>query len=180
MNKYTAILYEEHAIIMDAIDVARQLGSIIGKDNALYEKSLTELLEFFRRYADGYHHYKEELVLFPEMNKRNSVLEEGIIREMFENHEMFRDLTWKIEKSLQEHEYENAQATLMQYTEQLSDHIAVENDELFLMTDSLFSDTELESIHFRFSDCDRELGEDAKNRLCEIPGMIRSQISFFE
>ena len=47
------------------------------------------------------------------------------------------------------------------------DHIAVENDELFVLAESLMDEDELETIFFKFKDIDMELGEDGKVKLEE-------------
>ena len=47
----------------------------------------------------------------------------------------------------------------------LLDHIAVENDELFVLTENIISEDELEKIYFLFEDLDREMGLDKKLKL---------------
>ncbi|MEK6616530.1 MAG: hemerythrin domain-containing protein, partial [Bacteroidota bacterium] len=74
MNKSMKVLFDEHEIIVNAINTTRQAKSLIGKNDAAYEKLITQLIGFFRNYADKYHHFKEEEILFPEMAKRNELL----------------------------------------------------------------------------------------------------------
>jgi hemerythrin-like domain-containing protein len=176
MNKYLRILYDEHEIIVNAIDAAQQAKSLIGKDDAAYEKTIRELIGFFRNYADKFHHYKEEEILFPEMNKRNELLAEGVIKEMFDNHETFREMIREIEVKLSAKKFTEAQQKLEKYTNALLDHIAVENDEVFVMAESLFSQSELEDIKFRFNDCDRDLGEKQKQELADLADSLRKQM----
>ena len=52
---------------------------------------LTDLITFFRNYADKFHHYKEEKLLFPLMCEKNDMLENSIIAEMLDNHQDFRN-----------------------------------------------------------------------------------------
>ena len=49
----------------------------------------------------------------------------------------------------------------------LLDHIAAENDELFVLAETLMSEDELETIYFKFKDIDMELGEVNKIELEE-------------
>src|ERR1022692_877121 len=100
MNTYLKLLYDEHSIIVNAIDVAKESESLIGKDNILYEKTIRTLIDFFRNFADKYHHNKEEMILFPEMEKKNEMLQDGVIKEMFDNHEEFREMIKDIEQNL--------------------------------------------------------------------------------
>ena len=178
MHDSIKLLFEEHSIIVNAIDVARQAGSLIGKDDEQYERTVRKLIQFFRQYADGFHHHKEEEILFPEMAKKNELLGEGVIKEMFEHHEDFREMIKGIEKFLDAKEYSSAQLQLKLYTEALLDHIAVENDEVFQMAESIFDEKELDRINFRFQDCDNSLGIIKNQQLAESAEMLRKENLF--
>ncbi len=180
MDQSMKILYDEHEIIINAIDAAGSVKTLIEKDPALYEKTVRDLIVFFRNYADKFHHHKEEEILFPEMNKKNELLADGIIKEMFDNHDEFRSMIKKIEKHLDEKNYPLAEKQLEKYGEELMNHIAVENDEVFQMAESLFDGSELEKILGRFQDCDRELGDVRKEELAEMARSIRKNLLFAE
>jgi hemerythrin-like domain-containing protein len=175
MKNPIKILFQEHEVILTAIEVAKQADKIHDKSEAAYLSVVRYLINFFRSYVDKYHHYKEEKILFPEMNKKNELLEEGVIKEMLENHENFRNMINSIENFLNGKDYTRAQQQLNIYTEVLLDHIAVENDEVFQMAETLFDNDELEKLYFHFEDCDREFGGQKKkeliNQLNEIKGI---------
>ena len=179
MNKAVELLYDEHEIIMDAISVAKELRKKIEQPE-LYEQQVFALISFFREYADKYHHYKEEEILFPEMIKANELLESGVVKEMLDNHEDFRVLIAGIETLTKEKKYTSAQDTLAEYVEALTDHIAVENEEVFEIATTLFSEKELENIYFKFKDIDYELGENNKEGLRERLNKIkkRNEVDF--
>ena len=176
MNTYLKLLYDEHSIIINAIDVAKESESLIGKDNILYEKTIRTLIDFFRNFADKYHHNKEEMILFPEMEKKNEMLQDGVIKEMFDNHEEFREMIKDIQQNLDAKNFIETQKKLNAYGEALLDHIAVENEEVFQMAESIFDDDELERISFRFLDSDRELGDKRKEELREIADSLSKEI----
>jgi len=160
MNNPIQTLLEEHGIIVSATDLAKDAGKLLARnETGRYEQLVRKLISFFRLYADQYHHYKEERILFPEMSNRNELLEAGVIHEMFQNHEDFREMVKCAEQFLDAKEYLKAQAQLNIYIEALLDHIAVENDEVFQMAETLFSSGELEKMYFRFEDCDVEINE---------------------
>lgn len=167
MNPSLHILFDEHKVIVSTVDTCRQIKSLIGKNDQQYVAAIRALLDFFRAYADRYHHYKEEIILFPEMNKRNPLLAEGILKEMYENHEVFREMLSLVEKHVAEKQFSRAQQSLEDYTERLMEHIAVENEEVFQIAETLLQAKELEDLHFRFVDCDRELGNTTKEALVE-------------
>lgn len=59
--------------------------------------------------------------------------------------------------------------SLRHYNNDLLDHIAAENDELFVLAQSLLSESELEKIYFHFKDVDMQLGEDRKIKFEKKP-----------
>lgn len=175
MNDALKLLYEEHSIIVNAIDAARNASSILDRNKTEYEIFMRELIHFFRTYADQYHHHKEEEILFPEMARRNELLAGGVLHEMLENHADFRSMIKSIEANLDTEEYRQAQSELMVYTDALLDHIAAENDELFPMSETLFNDNELRTLFYKFKDCDQTLGEEPKEALAEFSRKLASR-----
>lgn len=167
MNKSLEVLYEEHAIIINAIDAAKKASQLIEKKPGEYEDNIRRLIDFFRTYADQFHHHKEEEILFPEMAKRNELLKGSILHEMLENHADFRIQIKEIEQLLNKKEYSSAQAILNSYTDALLNHIAAENEEVFPMAESLFNDKELQTIQFRFMDTDSNLGLNKKSKYAD-------------
>ena len=176
MENAIQILFDEHKIIIHATEIAKGLRNLIDKPT-LYEQQVLELISFFRKYADGFHHHKEEEILFPEMVKENELLETGVLQEMFENHEGFRVLIAEVETLTKAKDYLAAQNKLEQYVEALTDHIAVENEEVFEIATTLFNDIQLERIYFKFKDIDNELGESNKLKLQEQLNKINNNIA---
>ena len=109
------------------------------------------------------------------MIKANELLESGVVKEMLDNHEDFRVLIAGIETLTKEKKYTSAQDKLAEYVEALTDHIAVENEEVFEIATTLFSEKELENIYFRFKDIDYELGENNKEGLRERLNKIKKR-----
>lgn len=173
MKNPITVLFDEHEIILSAVDIARDSDRLLDKDEEAYRHVIRQLIDFFRVYADQYHHHKEEKILFPEMNKKNELLEEGVVKEMFENHEDFRNMVKGVEEALEKRNYPEVQSRLHTYTDALLDHIAVENEEVFQMAETLFDEEELERIYFRFDDLDRDMGELNKERLVNQLGEIQ-------
>jgi len=168
MNKSLKLLFDEHEIITQAVAFAKNAKSLIGHNDEEYDVMLRELIRFFRVYADQYHHHKEEEILFPEMQKKNELLADGIIRELFDHHEQFRELLRDIEADIESKRYLEASEKIDEYAEALLEHIAVENEEVFQAAYSLFNDAELENIYCRFIDLDRELGEAKKIEFADL------------
>lgn len=163
-SKATQLLFDEHEVISSIASVIAQIDKTWEKDAANYTSSVNCLLRFLKEYSDGYHHQKEEEILFPQMVSKNEMLD-GIIDELNDQHETFREQIVLIENRLEDQDFEEVQKHLAAYLEGLLDHIAIENDELFQMAETLFMENELDDIYFRMLDKDRELSLEHKKSL---------------
>jgi hemerythrin-like domain-containing protein len=177
MNNTLKMLYDEHDIISRAIALAQDARTLISTDEQAYDAAMRELIRFFRGYADKYHHYKEEEILFPEMMKKSELMADGVITEMLENHAAFREMLAEIEDALNNADYNTAANITEKYTDDLLDHIAVENDEVFQAAYSILNEIELENIYYRFADLDRELGEAKKNDFVEFTRLLSKELN---
>lgn len=165
VSKISNVMYGEHAIILEAIQIASSLDKSWETNSELYENNLKELLVFFKEYSDQYHHYKEEEILFPALLKMEEPSATAVINELLEHHEDFRALVGKIKTDLAGRKYPEAQQKIKEYSHDLLDHIAAENEELFPMADTILSESELENLYYRCIDIDNELGIERKDDL---------------
>lgn len=160
-------MLDEHEVICQAEEIIENLDKTWEADADKYKATVTTLIEFFREYADGYHHRKEEEVLFPAINDHPDFVLQEIIEEFETHHEDFREYTVTIEEALNEGDFEKSYKELNTYLQDLLDHIAAENDELFVLAETLMDEEDLETIYFKFKDIDMELGEERKVELEE-------------
>lgn len=166
MNKAIQLLDDEHTKIKSVLKQCTALYEFsLVNDFVAFDRKVNDLLFFFRNYADRFHHKKEEDILFPEIAKRNELVGEGVITEMLENHEDMRQLLREIENTLNKGDVKAVCTLFNKYEQMLLDHIAVEDDEVFQVAETLLNDGELESIYFKFIDADNEIGIEEKNRL---------------
>lgn len=175
-NNPAQLLMDEHDVIVQLERTINAMDQLWLKDPQKYKDLVSKALYFFRAYSDGFHHAKEEEILFPELIDHPDFLLNEIIDELKEHHEMFREYTREIEEFSESNEFEKLQKVLKRYINDLLDHIAVENDELFSITENLFTDSQLENMFFRFKDIDLELGQDLKNDLEKIPTELRESL----
>ncbi|MDI1353611.1 MAG: hemerythrin domain-containing protein [bacterium] len=172
-NDPSQLLKNEHKIIVQTESIILAMDGLWEKDAEKYAGMVKQLLHFFREYSDRYHHFKEESILFQEMRNHPDFMLSEIIDELEDHHVAFREYAREIAERLEEKEFKKSQLLIEKYIHQLLDHIAVEDDEFFIMADTLFSDVELEKLYFRFKDVDRALGEEAKKELEKIPGELQ-------
>ena len=174
MSNSLKMLYNEHDVISKAAYLAKNARELIGINDEEYELTISELMRFFRIYADQYHHHKEEEILFPAMAQKSELLAQGILKEMLDNHAEFREMAVEIYAALEEKDYILAADIIDTYTDALLDHIAVENEELFQTAYSLFTEDELDNIYFRFIDLDSVLGESKKKDFTDLLKTLNS------
>jgi hemerythrin-like domain-containing protein len=160
-------MLDEHEVICKTEAIIENLNQLWESDIEKYTEIVTTLISFYREYADSYHHRKEEEVLFPAIKNHPDFVLREIIDEFEQHHEDFRDYTREIEQAIMEGNYEKSYQELNNYLQDLLDHIAAENDELFVLAESLLGEEELETIFFKFKDIDMELGQDRKTELEE-------------
>jgi hemerythrin-like domain-containing protein len=162
MSQLTDLLINEHEIIKNAGNTIESLYKKWESDESLYKEEVKKLLDFFRTYADKYHHFKEEEVVFPYINNHPDFVLQEMIDEFNVHHEDFREYAHDIEENIEAGDYEKAYVLLHKYFSELQDHIAAENEELFVLIDTLLTENELETLYYKCLDIDRELGEDKK------------------
>lgn len=176
-NNPAEMLMNEHEIIQQVESIIHSMDGLWEHDPEKYRAMVSKLVYFFREYSDVFHHRKEEDILFPELVNHPDFLLNEIIVELEEHHEMFREYTQDIEDLIESDELVKAHLLLTKYVNDLLDHIAVENDELFSIAENLFTESQLENMYFRFKDIDLELGEDLKSELEKIPQDLKDKLS---
>jgi len=165
MSNPVELLMQEHEVITKALNNVLNLKPFIFSDPEKFKSEIKSYISFFRNYADNFHHQKEERILFVQMKKKKEELGDGVIKEMYDNHEDFREMLSEIESLTDEGKYEKAFHQFESYNNALLDHIAVEDFEIFQMALSIFSEEELEKLSGQFSDNDRDLGTDYKTSM---------------
>ena len=166
-NNPIQTMLDEHEVICKTEAIIENLNQLWESDIEKYTELVTTLISFYREYADSYHHRKEEEVLFPAIKNHPDFVLREIIDEFEQHHEDFRDYIKEIEQAIMEGNYEKSYQELNNYLQDLLDHIAAENDELFVLAESLLGEEDLETIFFKFKDIDMELGQDRKTELEE-------------
>ncbi len=169
-------MLDEHEVICKTEPIIDNLDKLWEKDVATYIELVNQLIGFFREYADGHHHRKEEEVLFPAIKNHPDFVLEELIDEFEQHHEDFRDYTKEIEEAIADDDFEKSYKELKNYLQDLLDHIGAENDELFVLAESLLDEDELETVFFKFKDIDMELGEDRKAELEQSIETIANQV----
>jgi hemerythrin-like domain-containing protein len=169
MNQHDpfALMMDEHQLIVQARQVISRIDDLWSADAAAYRAVVTRLLTFFKVFSDQYHHQKEERLLFPALCAHPDFMLRDIVVELEEHHQQFRDYAGQIDQALAADDFPQVQSLLTIYIDELLDHIAIEDDELFILCRDLLTANEQERLYFQFMDVDNELGQAGKQALME-------------
>lgn len=172
MRTATEILRNEHDAILRMLDATEEIAQRLGRRERVEPKILADLLEFFRLFADRCHHGKEEELLFPLLEKKGMPRSGGPIGVMLMEHDHGRGCVREMAQEGERYASGNEDAgmqwatTALRYTDLLREHIAKENQVLFVMAERMLSDAEQMELARAFEEVESEkMGAGTHERL---------------
>ena len=168
--KATEILENEHRVIEQVLACLEQLAEQSEQSQELDCVSARNMIDFFRMFADRFHHAKEEQHLFMVLEAHGMPRDGGPTGVMLSEHELGRGFVGDMEKAVTDHEKGDATAlhrfvrAAREYVPLLLEHIQKEDHCLFAMTNSALNEKEQEQLLQSF------LAEEKKNTAGQAPG----------
>ena len=164
----TEVMVKQHANISRMLKVIKEICCGILEGAEIDQKEFAEILDFIRRYADGHHHRREELVLFPEMVDHLEEVASIIIKHgMLVEHDLIRAHVRALDEALklyaQEPKTEYKLQILteaMAYANRLQQHVEKENNVVYPLADRGLSDDIKAKIDQTVKDMEAEEGPD--------------------
>ena len=164
----TEVMVKQHANISRMLKVIKEICCGILEGAEIDQKEFAEILDFIRRYADGYHHRREELVLFPEMVDHLEEVASIIIKHgMLVEHDLVRAHVRALDEALklyaQEPKTEYKLQILteaMAYANRLQQHVEKENNVVYPLADRGLSDDIKNKIDTTVHEMEAEEGPD--------------------
>lgn len=140
----TELLRGDHRTIMRVLDSLEVVAERMARGEEVPVETLREAVIFGQTFVDRCHHGKEELCLFPCLEKRGIPREGGPIGMMLYEHQVGRDLVMRIQAALSMYEEEKTGARELaglcsEYTTHLRQHILKEEAVLFRMAERVMS-----------------------------------------
>lgn len=143
----------EHENVIRMVKVMRKYSYSILQGRTIDYKDFYKIIDFIRNYTDGYHHAKEEEILFKRMGKELPKLaNNGPITGMLIEHDMARLYISNLEKALKEYENGNDEARLdiiantVCYGDLLIRHVDKENNVIYKFAEKMLSNKVKEEI----------------------------------
>jgi hemerythrin-like domain-containing protein len=158
----TEILMSEHRVIERVIEALDTAARRVEAGQAVRADFFVDGARFIRHFADGYHHGKEEGVLFEAMAQAGMPMDDGPIGMMVYEHEHARDITRRLNEAaarLAAGEREAVDAVVEQaraYGELLTHHIYKEDNILFPMAEHAIVPQEQDRVLTEFERVERE------------------------
>jgi len=157
METATKNLENDHGYILRLIDVMEKMVLTISTEL----KHIELVVAFIRNYADGFHHSKEENLLFPALVEKGFSNEQGPVAVMLHDHAEGRKFVKGMMDEINNIKsgdtssltilYENMQS----YIDLLRVHIRKENNVLFPMADKALSLKDQEELLQAFSEIEK-------------------------
>jgi hemerythrin-like domain-containing protein len=182
MNAATPVLRKEHDAVLRMLEVTEKVSRLAEKGESLDPVTLSNLLEFFRVFADPCHHGKEEDILFPALENKGMPRHGGPLGVMFREHERGRDLIREIGEatdSIRNNEAGSGRCwakAARGYISFLREHIFKENNMLFVMAEKILNASEQASLKAAFDRLEEEkMGSGTHERLHAVMGKLSPQ-----
>ena len=174
MSTATENLKNDHVHIIKITDIMEQVAQ--SKDPDI--KHLETILELIKKFADGFHHAKEENLLFPLLGEKGFPKEQGPVAVMLHEHESGRNFVKNMSENI--NLYKKGDVTtisairenMLGYVNLLRNHIEKENNILFRMADNVLDNNEQEVLLNQFEDIGNDLGSATiQNYLLQIQNL---------
>jgi hemerythrin-like domain-containing protein len=172
MDTATEVLRKEHDAILRMLEATEEVARRLRNHERVEPQILDQLLEFFRLFADRCHHGKEEDLLFPLLEKKGMPRGGGPIGVMLMEHDQGRGLVGQMDIAGKEFATGDSAAGLRwataaaDYAELLREHIAKENEVLFVMAERMLTPVEQQELALAFEKSEAEkLGAGTHERL---------------
>jgi hemerythrin-like domain-containing protein len=168
----TQTLRHEHEAILKMLEATEEVSRRLQAFQPVSPETLEGLQEFFREFADHCHHGKEEDLLFPFLEQKGIPRGGGPIGMMLYEHEQGRALIREMgEAAAAYREGEDGSGPRWAraaggYAHLLREHIAKENNVLFVMAERLLSPEEQDRLGKQFEAIELEkMGAGTHERL---------------
>ena len=152
-------LREEHRIIKQVIlPVLEEICAEIESGRSVEHNNLEGFIVFVKEFIEKSHYKKEEIYLFPEMEKAGVLGAKELITSLKKEHEEERQYINEIDKVIFEKEENRELSAMVEYSKAymqlLTLHIDKEENELFPMADAYLSQTVQKDLLKSFEDVD--------------------------
>ena len=152
-------LVDEHLLIKRWLALVPAFVDKLDLESAEDRRLVLDAVDFIRSYADGFHHAKEEDILFKYFDE-----DQAILKAMLADHERARGHARAVEEGVAGRDKERVAHHLSAYRDLLSEHIKKEDEILYPWMDRGLTTTQIGELFARFARVDDQIGAELSNR----------------
>ena len=157
------MLVMEHENILKVADALVRESEEVEKGKEVDKEFFGMAIEFIRNYADGFHHAKEEDILFKEFVKKvesdDGCVHCNPVEQMLIEHDEGRDAVRLMEEGVGENDKDKVVKGARSYAGLIKEHIFKEDNILYPMADDVLSDEIEKEMLEKF----KKIGEERKD-----------------
>ncbi len=163
-------LKNEHGLIRRFVDTLSTAVTRLEVGQVPPRAFFDNCIEFVTGFSDGFHHRKEELVMFVRLAQRKNGAIDGQVEALRYQHDQGRRLIAAIAGALDKYEEgePNGKTTVLEnaaaFASLLRHHIHTEDHEFFPMARDVMTDEDLEELGREFDDENERQGTDTFDR----------------
>jgi hemerythrin-like domain-containing protein len=168
------ILRNEHGLIRQFVDLLSTAVGRLEVDKPPPRAFFDNGIEFVRGFSDGFHHKKEELVMFVQLAQQKNGAIDGQIEALRYQHDQGRGFIAAIDGALDEYEQGDSRAQSLvrenaaSFASLLKHHIHIEDHIFFPMCREEMTDEELRVLGGKFAKVQEVHGADTFERYHKI------------
>jgi hemerythrin-like domain-containing protein len=179
----TEVLEEEHHFIQKVIGAMAVMIEVLEAGKEVEEKTLQDIVEFMRTFADKCHHGKEETHLFPALEKKGVPMRGCPLGALIAEHQKGRVLVTELAEATAAYTKgsplakESLVKSLRGLTDLYPNHIWKEEYLAFPMADKILSSEEQRDLYVQFEMVEKEIGLDVHQRFEEFAKKLEGKTS---
>jgi hemerythrin-like domain-containing protein len=167
-TRATSELSADHQLILQAVQLLREMSDEIVRGNVVERDNARILLEFFREFVHEYHDSKEELILIPALVQSGQHLQDSPLNLIVAGHREIHELISAIESAFAAGNDPQFVRLSGQYQKLLADHVASEDRLLFDIVAKVLDDVSDRRVWQELNEFEPGLRERSKSKFQTI------------
>lgn len=157
MTNITEVLSKEHKNILMVIERLLKECNAIESGKEIDEFYFSSVVDFIKNYADGYHHIKEEDILFKSMLEQIDNMHCNPIPVMLNEHDAGRRFVKGLEEGLINSDEQQILENARGYCYLLQEHIYKEDNVLYPMAEDVLSEAQKALVHAKYEEVNNSM-----------------------
>ncbi len=183
MKTAADILTEEHKVILKVVHASNSLAEMLENGEAVPPETLLGIVEFAQQFVDGYHHHKEEDILFPALEKAGNKAINCRLKALRDEHQFGRKLISQLAQSIKDYvenkpgSRKTVMDSLLSIPRLYPGHMYREDTIVFPMIKEMLGKDQQDALVSKFEEIEKEIGNEFHQRYIEYARRIANDIS---